>query len=112
MLRFTFRDTSKVVVRAMCPKHSRYNPAADGDGGIVGGCSTCQQILSVWIAKQKAESAIRDFRVIAEPWMPTKLATSPSVRRQSRTSASPLAREAAPFRNKPRPTRCGCQNCQ
>ncbi len=91
MLRFTFHDTSKVVVRAMCPKHSRYNPAADGDGGIVGGCSTCQQILAVWIAKQKAESAIRDLRVIAEPWMPIKRATSPSVRRQSRTSASPSA---------------------
>src|SRR5664280_2124795 len=24
MLRFTFHDTSKVVVRAMCSKHSRY----------------------------------------------------------------------------------------
>ena len=97
MLRFTFHDTSKVVVREMCSKHSRYNPAVDGDGGIVGGCSTCQQILAVWIARQKAESAIRDFRVIAEPWMPTKLATSPSVRRQSRTSASPLARRQPLF---------------
>lgn len=91
MLRFTFHVTSRVVVRAMCPKHSRYNPATDGDSGIVGGCSTCQQILSVWIAKQKAESAILDLRVIAEPWTPTKRATSPSVRQQSRTSASPSA---------------------
>jgi len=87
MLRFTFHNTSRVVVRAMCPKHSRYNPATDGDGGIVGGCSTCQQILSVWIAKQKADSAIRDLRVLAEPWTPTKRATSPSSRRPNRTSA-------------------------
>ena len=87
MLRLTFHDTSKVVVRAMCPKHSRYNPATDGDGGIVGGCSTCQQILSVWIAKQKADSAIRDLRVLAEPWTPTKRATFPSSRRPNRTSA-------------------------
>ena len=87
MLRFTFHDTSRVVVRAMCPNHSRYNPATDGAGGIVGGCSTCQQILSVWIAKQKADSAIRDLRVLAEPWTPTKRATFPSSRRPNRTSA-------------------------
>ena len=86
MLRFTFHDTSRVIVRAMCPTHSRYNPATDGGGGIFGGCSTCQQIFSVWMAKQKAESAIRDLRVLAEPWTPTKRATSPSHRRPNPTS--------------------------
>jgi len=86
MLRFTFHDTSRVIVRAMCPTHSRYNPATDGGGGIVGGCSTCQEIFSVWMAKQKAESAIRDLRVLAEPWTPTKRATSPSHRRPNPTS--------------------------
>lgn len=86
MLRFTFHDTSRVIVRAMCPTHSRYNPATDGGGGIVGGCSTCQEIFSVWMAKQKAESAIRDLRVLAEPWTPTKRATSLSHRRPNPTS--------------------------
>ena len=96
MLRFTFHDTSRVIVRAMCPTHSRYNPATDGDGGIVGGCSTCQQIFSVWMAKQKAESAIRDLRVLAEPWTPTKRATSPSHRRPNPTS-TPASAPTASF---------------
>jgi hypothetical protein len=78
MLKFTFKDKVTATVRASCPKHRRYNPEANGHGGIVGGCSTCQQLFEVWTAKNRVEFAIRDLRVLAETLNKPKRATSPS----------------------------------
>jgi hypothetical protein len=93
MLKFTFKDKVTVTVRASCPKHRRYNPEANGHGGIVGGCSTCQQLFEVWTAKNRVESAIRDFRVLAETLNKPRRATSPSELTASSSQTNRYSRE-------------------
>jgi len=33
--------------KGKCPKHVRYNPAKDGEGGIKGACPHCRMLLKV-----------------------------------------------------------------
>ena len=112
MLRFTFHDTSKVVVRAMCPKHSRYNPAADGDGGIVGGLLDLPTDISG--LDSKAESRIRNprppsYRRTLDANQTRHFSISQTAKPHVRL---PIGAETVPSRNKPRPARLGRQSCQ
>lgn len=33
---------------AKCPRHPRYNPEKDGEGGIKGGCMSCRLLLQAF----------------------------------------------------------------
>ena len=44
-----------------CSKHKRYNPAIDGQGGIVGGCTRCSLLYDIWQASLKLNQLIRRF---------------------------------------------------
>jgi hypothetical protein len=34
-----------VKCKLSCPKHPRYDPAMEGEGGIKGGCEVCRLLL-------------------------------------------------------------------
>jgi hypothetical protein len=34
--------------KGACPRHRRYNPALEGEGGIAGGCRLCTMLMNVW----------------------------------------------------------------
>lgn len=44
-----------------CGRHKRYNPAVDGRGAIVGGCSRCNLLCDIWEASIKLNQLIRRF---------------------------------------------------
>jgi hypothetical protein len=44
-----------------CPRHKRYNPAVDGQGGIKGGCPRCGLLFDIWQASLKLNQLIRRF---------------------------------------------------
>jgi hypothetical protein len=40
--------TIKLKAKLTCPKHKKFNPEKDGEGGIKGGCAVCFAIHDVW----------------------------------------------------------------
>jgi len=69
MLKFRYRLKVNENVAAKCPKHLRYNPEIDGQGGIRGACSTCFDIYELHQARLKLEAAAREFSRRAAPWI-------------------------------------------
>ena len=37
----------KIPVNLTCPRHPRYDPQRQGEGGIMGGCRNCYTLLEV-----------------------------------------------------------------
>ena len=68
MMSFTYRLKVSESVRAKCPRHPRYNPERGGYGAIIGGCSTCRDIYSLFEARTKLDGAVREFQRRAVPW--------------------------------------------
>ena len=66
MLSFTYRLKVRESVKAKCPRHPRYNPERGGYGAIIGGCSTCRDIYSLFEARTKLDAAVRERRAV--PW--------------------------------------------
>ena len=46
-------------VRLTCPKHIRYNPSKEGQGGIKGGCPCCTFIYSAFDSLMKLDRTSR-----------------------------------------------------
>lgn len=44
-----------------CARHKRYNPAVDGQGGVIGGCGRCQLLFEIWEASLRLNRLIRSF---------------------------------------------------
>jgi hypothetical protein len=44
-----------------CARHKRYNPAVDGQSGIVGGCPRCLLLCEIWDSSLKLNRLIRSF---------------------------------------------------
>ena len=55
--------------KGRCSKHSAYDPATDGLGGIKGGCRRCEMLLDIHSHHEKLIRAIREFgsRVDVKP---------------------------------------------
>jgi hypothetical protein len=69
MLEFTYKLNVKERVKAKCPRHPRYNPEKQGRGGIIGGCSTCNDLLDLLDARKKLDAAAREFSRRVDPWV-------------------------------------------
>lgn len=37
-----------IKIKATCPRHSKFNPAKDGEGGIKAGCLHCYKMLELY----------------------------------------------------------------
>jgi hypothetical protein len=72
LLKFTYKLNVKERVRAKCPKHPRYNPELHGQGGIIGGCSTCSDLCDLLDARKKLDAAAREFERRAGAWVVAK----------------------------------------
>jgi hypothetical protein len=44
-----------------CGRHKRYNPAVDGQGGIVGNCVRCNLLFDIWQTALKLNQLIRKY---------------------------------------------------
>lgn len=44
-----------------CARHKRYNPAVDGQNGIIGGCPRCLLLCEIWDSSIKLNRLIRSF---------------------------------------------------
>ena len=47
--------------KGRCTKHPRYNPEEDGEGGLVGGCSRCLQLLEIFLSHKKTLGLLKSF---------------------------------------------------
>jgi len=47
-----------ITIHLSCPNHRRYSPYKDGEGGIRGGCTTCNALFQLML---KAEAIRRDL---------------------------------------------------
>jgi hypothetical protein len=72
VLQFAYQLTVKKRVKAKCPRHPKYDPAKQGRGAIVGGCSTCSDLLDLLEARTKLDAAAREFERRAGPWVVVK----------------------------------------
>jgi hypothetical protein len=68
MMSFTYRLKVRESVKAKCPRHPRYSPQRGGYAAIIGGCSTCKDIYSLFEARTKLDPAVREFQRRAVPW--------------------------------------------
>jgi hypothetical protein len=53
--------------KGRCAKHPRYDPDADGLGGIRGGCRRCEMLLEIHGHHSKMVRLIREFGTREEP---------------------------------------------
>jgi hypothetical protein len=56
--------TLKSKFYGSCPKHSRYNPALQGEGAIKGGCPVCSALHQVIRRHEEFERAIRSYEFV------------------------------------------------
>jgi hypothetical protein len=77
MLQFTYRLSVKERIKARCPRHPRYNPETQGQGGIIGGCSTCSDLYDLLDARKKLDAAAREFARRAGPWVAKGMGREP-----------------------------------
>ena len=68
MLKFNYKLTVKERVKGKCPRHPGYNPEREGRGGIKGTCTTCYSLYDLLEARNKLDSAVREFVRRAGPW--------------------------------------------
>ena len=61
MMKLVVNLKLKHRVKHTCPKHPRYSPERNGQAGIMGGCTECSRMFSLYRAKIAVEAAIRDF---------------------------------------------------
>lgn len=61
MMKIVINLKLKRRVKHTCMKHPRYSPERNGQAGIMGGCSECSRMFSLYRAKLAAEAAVRDF---------------------------------------------------
>lgn len=47
--------------KGRCARHPRYDPAADGIGGIRGGCKRCELLLDIYTQHDKLLRLLREF---------------------------------------------------
>jgi hypothetical protein len=57
--------TLKIKFKGSCEKHPRYDPSADGEAGIKGGCLRCTTLLEVW-------TSANAFRKTADTFLHTQ----------------------------------------
>ncbi len=47
--------------KGRCAKHTLYDPAVDGLGGIKGGCRRCELLLDIYANHEKLIRLLREF---------------------------------------------------
>ena len=47
--------------KGRCSKHARYNPEEVGEGGVVGGCNRCLQLLEIYNSHKKTLGLLKIF---------------------------------------------------
>ena len=52
--------------KGRCSKHPRYNPEEDGEGGLVGGCGRCLQLLGIFVSHKKTLGLLKSFGPMRE----------------------------------------------
>ena len=47
--------------KGKCSKHPRYDPGDAGEGGLVGGCARCIELLEIFQSHKKTVALLRAF---------------------------------------------------
>ncbi len=47
--------------KGRCSRHPRYNPAYDGESGVVGACPRCLNLLDIYEQHSRLVRMMRDF---------------------------------------------------
>ena len=58
--------------KGRCLRHPRYDPEADGLGGIRGGCRRCNLLLEIWTAHSRLVGLMREFGTRDESKAPVR----------------------------------------
>lgn len=56
----------RLVIKLKCPKHPRYSPRRDGEGGIKGGCLGCSCLWSALTLMEVLKRAGNNSSVVGE----------------------------------------------
>jgi len=52
--------------KGRCSRHPRYDPASDGEGGVIGGCTRCLRLLEIHEQHARLMTMIRGFGPMRE----------------------------------------------
>jgi len=52
--------------KGRCPRHQRYDPRSEGEGGVVGGCTRCLKLLEIYEHHRELQRLMREFGPVRE----------------------------------------------
>jgi hypothetical protein len=52
--------------KGRCSRHPKYDPASDGEGGVIGGCTRCLRLLEIHEQHARLVGLMRNFGPMRE----------------------------------------------